>query len=431
MKTAKSETKEQLVWRQKALQLFPGGVNSPVRAFRSVGGEPFFVAKASGARLKTEEGQKLIDYVQSWGALILGHAHPTVVEAIQKQAKRGTSYGACHRLEVELAERIRRAFPSMEKMRFTNSGSEAVMSAIRLARGATGRKLLVKIDGGYHGHVDSLLVKAGSGMATFGVPDSAGIPEELAQLTVSIPFNDVVAAESLFAAKRGQIAALIMEPVPANMGVVLPEPKYLQSLRDLTRQEEALLIFDEVVSGFRVGLGGAQELYKIRPDLTVLGKIIGGGLPVGAFGGAASVMDQLAPLGPVYQAGTLSGNPLAMAAGCAALDQLTQPSFYSHLEALAFRLETGIRDAIEKWGGAACLNRIGSMLTLFFTAGPVRHFTDAEKSDTARFAQFFQALLKRQIFIPPSQFEAWFVSAAHTLADIDQTIEAAGASLKD
>lgn len=427
---AKTEISKTQMWREKAQQLFPAGVNSPVRAFQAVGGEPFFVAKGSGSRLKTEEGIRLVDYVQSWGAMILGHAHPAVVEAIQRQAERGTSFGACHPLEVLLAEKIRRAFPSIEKMRFTNSGTEAVMSAIRLARGATGRNLVVKIDGGYHGHVDSLLIQAGSGALTFGVPDSAGIPADLARHTLSIPFNDCATAENLFSDRGREIAAFIVEPIPANMGVILPDPKFLQTLRTLTQQCGALLIFDEVVSGFRVSFGGAQELYKIRPDLTILGKIIGGGLPVGAFGGSAAVMDQLAPLGPVYQAGTLSGNPLAMAAGCATLDQLQQPGFYSTLEALSARLAKGIEDILRATGKKAALNRLGSMLTLFFTPGPVSNYAQATQSNTQEFARFFQSLLAAEIFIPPSQFEAWFVSAAHTVADIDQTLAAAAQAIK-
>ena len=408
---------------EKALNLFPGGVNSPVRAFGAVGGHPFFVREGRGSRLMTEEGESLIDYVQSWGALILGHAHPAVVEAIERQARLGTSYGACHKLELTLAEKIQKAVPSIEKLRFVNSGTEAVMSAIRLARGATGREKVVKFEGGYHGHADSLLVKAGSGGATFGVPDSKGVPAALAQQTLTLPFNDVAKLEQLFHEMGTQIACVVVEPVPGNMGVICPQPNFLAKLRDVTHKSGALLIFDEVMSGFRVALGGAQELFKVKPDLTTLGKIIGAGLPVGAFGGKKEIMDLLAPMGPVYQAGTLSGNPLAMAAGIAALDQIAKPGFYSHLEVLSDRLEKGFQTVLKDLKLPWSVSRVGSMITLFFSAQLPHNFDEVKQSDTAQFARYFQWLLQNHVFIPPSQYESWFISSAHTVKEIDQTIE--------
>jgi len=417
-------------WLKKAEQLFPGGVNSPVRAFRAVEGDPFFVKEARGSRLITEEGVSLIDYVQSWGALILGHAHPAVVEAIQIQASKGTSYGTSHKLEVELAERIQQFFPSIEKMRFSNSGTEAVMSAIRLARGATGRDKILKFEGNYHGHADSLLVKAGSGAATFGVPDSAGIPADLAQHTLTLPYNDLPALEELFVQSGKEIACVIIEPVAGNMGVVPAEKNFLKKLRVLTQEHGALLFFDEVMSGFRVSRGGAQELYGIVPDLTALGKVIGGGLPVSAFGGKADVMDQLAPLGPVYQAGTLAGNPLAMAAGIATLDQIDQPGFYEALEKKSHRLESGLSNVLKELNINFQVQRVGAMFTLFFSEMPVQSFADAKNSNLKQFARFFQSMLQEGVFLPPSQFEAWFVSSAHTVEDIDVTLNAVKKSLQ-
>lgn len=428
--TTKETTKTE-EWLKQARALFPGGVNSPVRAFRAVEGKPFFVKEASGSRLITEEGESLIDYVQSWGALILGHAHPAVVEAIQSQAAMGTSYGASHKLEVELAERIRDFFPSIEKMRFSNSGTEAVMSAIRLARGATGRDKILKFEGNYHGHADSLLVKAGSGAATFGIPDSAGIPADLARHTLTLPYNDLSALEELFSQSGSELACVIIEPVAGNMGVVPAEKNFLKKLRDLTRAHGALLIFDEVMSGFRVSRGGAQEFYGIVPDLTALGKVIGGGLPVSAFGGKKEVMDQLAPLGPVYQAGTLAGNPLAMAAGIATLDQINRPGFYETLENKSRRLEAGLSNVLAKLNLNFQVQRVGAMVTLFFNEIPVRSFADAGNSDLKQFARFFQLMLQEGIFLPPSQFEAWFVSSAHTEDEIDATVNAVNKSLRN
>lgn len=417
----KAETQSHELF-EKALTQFPGGVNSPVRAFGAVGGDPFFVREAKGSQLISEEGEAYLDYVQSWGALILGHAHPAVVEAIQKQASLGTSYGASHKLEVLLAEQIQHIMPSIEKLRFVNSGTEAVMSAIRLARGATGRTKILKFEGCYHGHADSLLVKAGSGAATFGVPSSGGIPADLAQHTLTLPFNDAPQLETLFSEVGDQIACVVLEPVPGNMGVIHAQSDFLAKLQEVTQKSGALLIFDEVMSGFRVALGGAQELFKIKPDLTTLGKIIGAGLPVGAFGGKADIMDQLAPKGPVYQAGTLSGNPLAMAAGIAALEQIQQPGFYSHLEVLSDRLEKGMAKVVTDLGLPWQVHRLGSMFTLFFKEQAPQNFSDVNGCDFKLFSNYFQTLLKNNVFIPPSQYEAWFVSSAHTVSEIDKTI---------
>ncbi len=419
MEKTASQSKELF---DQACTLFPGGVNSPVRAFGAVGGDPFFVKEAKGSCLITEEGESVLDYVQSWGALILGHAHPAVVEAIQQQASRGTSYGASHKLEIELADQIQKLVPSIEKLRFVNSGTEAVMSAIRLARGATGRDKIVKFEGCYHGHADSLLVKAGSGAATFGVPNSGGIPADLAQHTLTLPFNDVAKLDALFAESGSEVACVILEPVPGNMGVIHARSEFLKQLRELTQKSGSILIFDEVMSGFRVALGGAQEHFKIKPDLTTLGKIIGAGLPVGAFGGKAELMDQLAPSGPVYQAGTLSGNPLAMAAGIAALKEIQQPGFYSQLEALSDRLEKGIRGAVESSGRSWQVHRLGSMITLFFNEKDPQNFDDVGECDFDLFSKYFQTLLQNNVFIPPSQYEAWFVSSSHTVKEIDKTI---------
>jgi glutamate-1-semialdehyde 2,1-aminomutase len=412
-----------------AEQRMPGGVNSPVRAFRSVGGEPRFIARAEGARLWDVDGRAYLDFVASWGPLILGHAPPAVVEAVAAAAARGTSYGAPTPQEVELAATITAAYPTMEMVRLVSSGTEAAMSAIRLARGATGRDVLVKFDGCYHGHADSLLVKAGSGGATFGVPDSRGVPAALAGLTLTLPFNDLAAVRELFRVRGSDIAALIVEPVAGNMGVVPPAPGFLEGLRQITAAHGSLLIFDEVITGFRIAYGGAQELYGVRPDLTCLGKIIGGGLPVGAYGGSRALMEHVSPLGGVYQAGTLSGNPLATAAGITTLRALEDRKAYGRLEMLGARLERGLREAAEKAGRPLTVNRVGSMLTAFFCPGPVRDYAGARAADTARYARFFHAMLDRGIALAPSQFEAAFVSLAHTDDDVDTAARAAAEAM--
>jgi glutamate-1-semialdehyde 2,1-aminomutase len=414
---------------ESAQRLIPGGVNSPVRAFRGVGGRPFFVDRAEGARIWDVDGQSYLDFLGSWGPLILGHAPAAVVEAIGEAARRGTSYGAPTPWEVEIAEVISRAIPSVEMLRLVSSGTEAAMSVIRLARGATGRDVIVKFEGCYHGHADSLLVKAGSGGATFSLPDSAGVPPSLAALTVTVPFNDLAAVRQTFASRGSEIAAVIVEPVAGNMGVVPPAPGFLAGLRDLTAHHGALLIFDEVITGFRVAYGGAQMLYGVTPDLTCLGKIIGGGLPVGAYGGRRDLMAHVAPLGRVYQAGTLSGNPLAVAAGLATLKALQDPSAYRRLEALGARLQAGLEAAAREAGVPLTVNRVGSMLTGFFTEGPVTDFASAKRSDTARYAKFFHAMLGRGVFLAASQFEAAFVSLAHSEADIDTAAQAARQAL--
>ena len=428
-KIAKTERPHSREIFERATDVLVGGVNSPVRAFRAVGGDPIVVDHAAGARLWDADGNEYIDYVCSWGALILGHAHPKVVQAITEQAKRGTSYGMPTELEVELASRIRKALPSCEKVRFVSSGTEATMSAVRLARAAVGRDLIIKFEGCYHGHSDSFLSEAGSGLATLGIAACPGVPQALAELTLNAPYNDAAAVEKLFQQHQGKIAAVIVEPVAANMGVVPPLPGFLQSLRDLATCHGALLIFDEVITGFRVCYGGAQTLFGISPDLTTLGKIIGGGLPVAAYGGRRDLMDRVAPLGPVYQAGTLSGNPLAMSAGIASLDLLAAPGFYEALDARAKRLGDGITSALRETGVPATAARVGSLLTLFFSGEPIRNYADAKKCDTRRFAAFFRAMLERGIFLAPSQFEAAFVSSAHSDADIDRTIAACRESL--
>jgi glutamate-1-semialdehyde 2,1-aminomutase len=414
---------------ETASRLIPGGVNSPVRAFRGVGGEPFFVARGEGARLWDVDGRSYLDFLGSWGPLILGHAAPSVVAAITEAAARGTSYGAPTGLEVEMAEAITAAYPSIELVRLVSSGTEAAMSAIRLARGATGRPLLLKFDGCYHGHADSLLVKAGSGGATFSIPDSAGVPGPLAQLTVTAPFNDLDAVKSLFRERGREIAAVIVEPVAGNMGVVPPRPGFLDGLREITRTHDAVLIFDEVITGFRVAYGGAQELYGVRPDLTCLGKVIGGGLPVGAYGGSRKLMSHVAPLGAVYQAGTLSGNPLAVAAGLATLARLRDRDVYRRLETLGAELERGLRAAAERARVPLTVNRVGSMLTGFFCDAPVTDYDSAKRSDTKRYARYFHGMLERGVFLAPSQFEAAFVSLAHTDADIAFAARAASEAL--
>jgi len=414
--------------QQRAERFFPGGVNSPVRAFRAVGGAPPFVAGAKGAWLTDADGNRYIDYFGSWGPMILGHAFPIVVEAIERAARNSASFGASTAAEADLAERITACYPAIEKMRFVSSGTEATMSAIRLARAATGRKIIVKFEGCYHGHADGLLVKAGSGVATFGIPGSAGVPEEIAHLTLALPYNDLTAVEAAFTAHRGAIAAVILEPVVGNAGCIPPAPGYLAGLRAITAREGALFIVDEVMTGFRVALGGAVERYGLDPDLVTLGKIIGGGLPVGVFGGKEEYMNLLAPLGPVYQAGTLSGNPLAMAAGIATLAYLQEHAteIYPQLEATAKALTEGVAAGGDKAGIPLTLNRVGAMWTWFFTPGPVTNYEQAARSDTARFGRFHHAMLDRGIWLPPSQFEAAFLSTAHGDAEVQGTIEAAG-----
>ena len=414
---------------ERAKQVIPGGVNSPVRACRSVGVDPVFVAQGDGAYITDVDGNRYIDLIGSWGPLILGHAHREILDAIAEAMANGTTFGAPTEVEVRFAEAIREAYPSMEMVRAVSSGTEATMTALRLARGFTGRDKIIKTDGGYHGHADMLLVAAGSGVATLGIPGSAGVPEGAARDTLVVPYNDLAAVEATFAANKGEIAAFIIEPVAGNMGLVLPKPGYLEGLRQITKQHGALLIFDEVISGFRVGFGGAQALYNITPDLTCLGKIVGGGLPAAAFGGRAEIMQKLAPLGPVYQAGTLSGNPLAMAAGLKELEILGRPGVYDRLDQLGKRLGDGLAAAAQAAGVPHTVNRLGSMATLFFTATPVVDYATAKTSDTARFAAFFRKMRERSVFLPPSQFEAMFVSLAHTDEDVDQVIAAAKASL--
>ena len=410
---------------KRAQEVIPGGVNSPVRAFRAVGRAPLFIREASGATITDVDDNSYIDYVGSWGPMILGHAHPVVIEAIREAAGRGTSYGAPTELEVALAGEIISAFPSIERVRLTSSGTEAAMSAIRLARGFTGRDRIVKFEGCYHGHSDSLLVKAGSGLATFGTPDSAGVPADLARHTIVVQYNDAESLAKTFEEQKSEIACVIIEPVAGNMGCIPPRAGYLEAVREITSRHGALLIFDEVISGFRVAYGGAQELYGVKPDLTCLGKIIGGGLPVGAFGGRADVMDKLAPLGPVYQAGTLSGNPLAVTAGLAILKLLKESNPYEQLERLGSKLEKGFRAAAAEAGIPATINRVGSMLTAFFTERPVTDWPSAKRSDTDRYARYFRAMLEEGIYLAPSQFECAFVSLAHTDELIEKTIDAA------
>ncbi len=414
---------------RRASDVLVGGVNSPVRAFGAVGGEPLIVQSASGARLVDADGSEFLDYIGSWGAMILGHAHPAVTAALAEQAARGTSYGVTTELEVLLAEQVRAALPSAERVRFVSSGTEAAMSAVRAARGFTRRDCILKFEGGYHGHADSFLAQAGSGLATFGIASSAGVPESFAALTLNAPYNDLRAVEQIFSAQGSVIAAVIVEPVAANMGVVPPEIGFLEGLREITRCHGALLIFDEVITGFRIGWGGAQNAFGIRPDLTVLGKIIGGGMPVAAYAGRADVMKMVSPEGPVYQAGTLSGNPLAMRAGLATLEELRRPGLYNELAKRTRRLVEGLREAAQAAGVAARINTAGSLLTMFFTENPVRDYASAKRSDTARFARFFREMLDRGILLPPSQFEALFLSAEHTDADVDRTIAAARESL--
>ncbi len=413
----------------RAERVIPGGVNSPVRAFRSVGGKPVFIERGNGSHVWDVDGKEYIDFIGSWGPLLFGHRPPEVIKALEEVLEVGTSFGAPTRREVEIAELLTELVPSVEKVRLVNSGTEATLSAIRLARGFTGRNRIIKFDGCYHGHGDSLLVKAGSGVATLGLPDSPGVPASLAELTTVLPFNDPEALTRELGRRRSEIACVIVEPVVGNMGCVPPRAGYLELLRDVTKASGALLIFDEVMTGFRLAPGGAQEKYGIRPDLTTMGKVIGGGLPVGAYGGRSDIMDLIAPSGPVYQAGTLSGNPLAVAAGLATLRRLKKDKPYTTLEALGARLERGLTDAASKSGVAARVNRVGSMFTLFFTDREIFDFDGAKTCDTQRFNRFFHTMLDNGVYWPPSQFEAAFISAAHTEDDIDRTIAAAAKAL--
>jgi glutamate-1-semialdehyde 2,1-aminomutase len=415
----------------EALKLIPGGVNSPVRAFQAVGGQPFFVNKARGARVWDVDGNEYIDYVGTWGPAILGHAPAKVIRAVQAAAANGTSFGIPNPFEVTMAKLICSWVPSVQKVRMCNSGTEATMSAIRLARGFANREKIIKFDGCYHGHADSLLVKAGSGALTLGNPDSAGVPPAFTQHTIVLPYNDTEAVRAAFAANRDQIAGVIVEPVPGNAGLYLPKAGYLEFLREITASQGALLIFDEVMTGFRLAKGGAQERYGIRPDLSCFGKVIGGGLPVGAFGGRADIMDWLAPLGPVYQAGTLSGNPVAMAAGIAALEELDASGAYAKLEDLGAALEAGLTDAAKAAGVPVQFNRCGSMFCGYFATEPVHNLADAMKSDRQRFKRYFHGMLGKGFYLAPSQFEAGFLSTAHSAADIEQTVRAAARVMKD
>jgi glutamate-1-semialdehyde 2,1-aminomutase len=414
----------------QAQALFPGGVNSPVRAFTAVGLEPLFIARASGARIVDVDGNVFVDYVMSWGPLIHGHAPRGLVRRLETVARRGTSFGAPSPLEVDLGARVRARMPSIERLRFVSSGTEATMTAVRVARAATGRDKIVKFEGCYHGHADAFLVKAGSGALTLGTPTSPGVTRAASADTLVAGYNDLGSVERLFAAHPGQIAALIVEPIAGNMGVVPPADGFLRGLSDLCARDGAVLIFDEVISGFRAAPGGAQALTGVRPDLTCLGKIIGGGLPVGAYGGRADLMDRVSPAGPVYQAGTLSGNPLAMAAGSWCLEKLS-PKLYRSLATLGARLAAGLADAAREAGVALQVNAVGSMLTPFFTDRPVRDFASATSADAGRYARFFRGLLRRGVYPPPSQFEAWFLSAAHTVRDVDATIRAAREAFKE
>ena len=409
---------------RKACDVMPGGVNSPVRAFKSVGGDPLFFKKASGSKICDVDGNEYIDYVGSWGPLIFGHAHPQIVDALKRQIQLGTSYGAPTELEIELAERVVSLVPSLEVVRMVNSGTEAVMSAIRLARGVTGRNKILKFEGCYHGHVDSLLVKAGSGLASLGIPECPGIVDDLAKNTLTLPFNDAKRVKDLFTAEGDSIACVIVEPIGGNMGVVPPKVGFLETLREVTKEADAILIFDEVMTGFRVALGGAQSLYNVYPDLTCLGKVIGGGLPVGAYGGSKQLMDNIAPIGSIYQAGTLSGNPLAMTAGIEMLKLLSGQSVYDELELKSEKLCSGYKSNIKKLGIPATFTRVGSMFSMFFTVKDVVDFDSAKSSDTNFFQSYFAALLEEGVYIAPSQFEAGFMSAVHTDEEIEKTIEA-------
>ena len=423
------QTKSQQLFAQ-AQQFIPGGVNSPVRSFRAVSGTPPFIARGQGCRVSDVDGNEYIDYLGSWGPLVLGHAHPVVVEALQRAAEGGTSFGAPVELEVELARCICQALPSVDRVRLVSSGTEACMSAIRLARAYTGRSKIIKFSGCYHGHADGLLVKAGSGAMTHGIPTSAGVPEAYAAETLVADYNDVASVESFFQAWPDGIAGIIVEPVAGNMGVVTPAEGFLESLRRITAANGAMLIFDEVITGFRLAYGGAQTRYGITPDITCLGKIIGGGLPVGAYGGRQDIMEMVAPLGPMYQAGTLSGNPLAVTAGLTTLTELQRAGTYERLESLAGRLADGLTQAFARAEVPGTLNRVGSMMTGFFTAGPVDTLAQVEQADTEAYGRYFHAMLERGVYLAPSQFEAGFVSLAHTEADIDRTLEIAAAALE-
>ncbi|HKI12619.1 MAG TPA: glutamate-1-semialdehyde 2,1-aminomutase [Candidatus Acidoferrum sp.] len=416
---------------EKAEKVLVGGVNSPVRAFRSVGGEPLIIEKGSGQYLYDADGNALLDYVCSWGAILLGHAHPAVSAAIAEQAHRGTSFGVTTELELELATLITKAIPFLEKIRFVSSGTEATMSAVRLARGVSKRDFIVKFEGCYHGHADSFLSQAGSGLATLGIAECPGVPQALAALTLNVPYNDLNSVEQIFAQHKDKIAAVIVEPVAANMGLVLPKDGFLKGLREITCKQGALLIIDEVITGFRLHYGSVQQLFGVQGDLTTMGKIIGGGVPVAAYAGSAELMDHVAPLGPVYQAGTLAGNPLAMRAGIATLKELSKPGLYEGLNAIAKNLASGLQKALKDAGIAAQVNSIGSLSTIFFASQPVTDYTGAKRSDTKLYARFFRDMLQRGIFLAPSQFEAAFVSAAHTSADIDRTISTAAEALKE
>jgi len=415
---------------ERAEKVLVGGVNSPVRAFRSVGGEPLIIERGSGQYLYDADGNEYLDFVCSWGAMILGHANPTISEAIADQARRGTSFGMTTELELELATLITQTIPFIEKIRFVSSGTEATMSAVRLARGVTKRDFIVKFEGCYHGHADSFLSQAGSGLATLGIAECPGVPQALAALTLNVPYNDLNAVERVFALHRDKIAAVIVEPIAANMGVVPPETGFLKGVQDIARKNGALFIVDEVITGYRLRNGSVQDLLGIEADLTTLGKIIGGGVPVAAYGGRAELMNQVAPLGPVYQAGTLAGNPLAMRAGIAALKQLTRPGLYEEMTQLARRLVFGLRAELEEAGIPAQINAVGSLSTIFFTREPVKNYADAKRSNTKRYAKFFREMLERGILVAPSQFEAAFVSAAHTSADIDRALAAAHESVR-
>ncbi|MFO0722190.1 MAG: glutamate-1-semialdehyde 2,1-aminomutase [Myxococcota bacterium] len=414
----------------RAQRCIPGGVNSPVRAFRAVGGNPLFIARAKGSSIWDVDGNRYIDYIGSWGPMILGHAEPNVVEALKNAIERGTSYGAPTEGEVRLAELVQKRVPSVERLRLVSSGTEACMSVIRVARAFTKRDAILKFDGCYHGHADFLLSKAGSGVATFGLPDSPGVPADFAKHTLTAPYNDLAAVKSLFASRGKEIAAVILEPVVGNSGLIVPEPGFLEGLREITAAHGALLIFDEVMTGFRVHPGGAQTLFGITPDLSAFGKVIGGGLPLAAYGGRGEIMDLIAPAGPVYQAGTLSGNPVAVAAGIATLEQLGTPGIYLKLEASAKKLADGLVGALAESGKSGVVQRVGSMFTLFLNDGSkIKSFEDAKRADHAGFRAFFQAMLARGIYLPPSGYEAAFLSLAHTDEDLERTIEAAKAAL--
>lgn len=424
MKTSKSSK-----LFQEAQKVIPGGVNSPVRAFRAVGLEPLFVSRAQGSKVYDADGQAYIDYMGSWGPMILGHAHPHVRKAMTQALRKGWSYGAATELEVRLAQKISKAVPSMEMIRMVSSGTEAAMSAVRVARGYTGRDKIIKFEGCYHGHADSFLVKAGSGAITFGIPDSAGVPSSLAEHTLVAPFNDLAAVQSYFQQYPSQIACVLVEPIAGNMGVVLPREGFLKGLEEICRKHEALLIFDEVITGFRMTYGGVQKIYGVKPDLTCLGKVIGGGMPVGAYGGRREIMGKVSPLGPIYQAGTLSGNPLAMTCGLATLEVLRERGVYKKIELLTVQICKRLEEICREKGIPAQINRAGSMFTLFFTGEGVYDYPTAKKADTGKYAKYFGAMIQNGVWLPPSQFEACFVSVAHSERDVAKTLQAAETAL--